>query len=154
GLVVLKAAGFTMQLGEVSGGDGTTTLSDARALTVTFTNVDLWVGPGGSLSNTGDNTVLDASSYTNDAVGAGDLGFSGHVGSLALVSLKDLKGTASPSDDVSYLALELTGLSAKLVGIDGLTFGIWDGAVKVNQVKAGDPNASPAKLDWSAFHVT
>jgi hypothetical protein len=61
GLVVLKAGGFEMQLGHVSGSDGTTTLTDARAMTVTLTNVDLWVGPGGALSGTGDNSVLDAS---------------------------------------------------------------------------------------------
>jgi hypothetical protein len=56
---------------------------------------------------------------------------------------------------VSYLALELTGLSATLVGVDGLTFGIWDAAVKVNKVKDGDSNVAndPDKLDWANFTV-
>ena len=51
GLAVLKVGGFNMQLGHVSGSDGTTTLSDAHAMTVTLRDVTLWVGPGGSLND-------------------------------------------------------------------------------------------------------
>ena len=145
-----------MQLGHVSGSDGTTTLSDARAMTVTLGDVTLWVGPGGSLNDNGTATdVTDATTLSDDTVQAGDLGFSGHVNSMKLATLKDLKGNTNPADDVSYLALELTGLSATLVGVDGLTFGIWDAAVKVNKVKDGDTNSAndPAKLDWANFTV-
>src|ERR1044072_2111420 len=126
GLVVLKVAGFEMQLGKVSGDDGSTTLTDAQALSVTLTDVTLWVGPGGSLSDGG--TALDGTdgaTFSDDTVVAGTLGFSGHVGSLKLASLKDL-GAAGPSDDVSYLALDLSGLNARLVGLEGvLVFNAW-----------------------------
>src|SRR5260221_11445878 len=93
GLVVLKVGGFEMQLGQVSGSDGIggTTLTDARAMTVTLTDVTLWVGPGGSLADGG--TVLDvtdAATFSDDTVQAGDLGFSGHVDSMKLATLKDL----------------------------------------------------------------
>ena len=88
GLVVLKVGSFEMQLGQVSGSDGTTTLTDARALTVTLTDVTLWVGPGGSLNDGGTpKDVTDAATFSDDTVQAGDLGFSGHVGSLKLASL-------------------------------------------------------------------
>src|ERR1044072_262864 len=113
GLVVLKVAGFEMQLGKVSGDDGSTTLTDAQALSVTLTDVTLWVGPGGSLSDGGTALdVTDGATFSDDTVVAGTLGFSGHVGSLKLASLKDLGTAAGPSDDVSYLALDLSGLNA------------------------------------------
>ena len=80
GLAVLKVGEFNMQLGHVSGSDGTTTLSDARAMTVTLGDVTLWVGPGGSLNDNGTATdVTDATTLSDDTVQAGDLGFSGHV---------------------------------------------------------------------------
>src|SRR5262249_55140557 len=71
GLVVLKVDGFEMQLGKVSGDDGTTHLIDAQAMTVTLTDVTLWVGPGGSLSDP-NNTPDD---FSDDTVEPGDLGF-------------------------------------------------------------------------------
>jgi Ca2+-binding RTX toxin-like protein len=157
GLVVLKVAGFEMQLGKVSGSDGATTLTDAQALSVTLTDVTLWVGPGGSLSDGGTALdVTDGTTFSDDAVVAGTLGFSGHVGSLKLASLKDL-GAAGPGDDVSYLALDLSGLNASLVGLeDVLVFNAWDIGVLLNRVSDGDTNAAndPAKLDWSAFTVS
>ena len=83
-----------MQLGQVSGSDGATTLSDARAMTVTLRDVTLWVGPGGSLDDggTAGEDVTDATTLSDDTVQAGDLGFSGHVASMKLATLKDLKG--------------------------------------------------------------
>src|SRR6478735_8986442 len=77
GLVVLKVDSFDMQLGQVSGSDGTTTLTDAQAMTVTLTGVTLWVGPGGSLDDNGTPlNVTDVDSFSDDTVQAGDLGFS------------------------------------------------------------------------------
>ena len=88
----------------------------------------------------------------------GSLGFSGFVGSLKLVSLKDLGALANDaSDDVSYLAIDLSGLNASLVGLeDVLAFNAWDIAVLVNSVSDGDANPAndPDKLDWSSFVVT
>ena len=159
GLLVLKVGGFTMQLGQVSGDDGTTTLTDAQALAVTFTDVTLWVGPGGSLDDGGTPLdVTDSTTFSDDEVSPGSLGFSGFVGSLKLVSLKDLGALANDaSDDVSYLAIDLSGLNASLVGLeDVLAFNAWDIAVLVNSVSDGDANPAndPDKLDWSSFVVT
>ncbi|HKS63240.1 MAG TPA: LEPR-XLL domain-containing protein, partial [Xanthobacteraceae bacterium] len=158
GLVVLKVAGFEMQLGQVSGTDGVTTLTDAQALAVTLSDVTLWVGPGGSLDDGGTTlNVTDASTFSDDEVAPGDLGFSGHVGSLKLASLKDLGALATdPADDVSYLALDLSGLNASLVGLqDVLAFNAWDVGVLLNKLSAGTTAAAsnPKKLDWSAFTV-
>jgi hypothetical protein len=155
GLVVLKVGGFTMQLGQVSGSDGTTTLTDARAMTVTLTDVTLWVGPGGSLDDGGTAAnVTDTASLSDDTVVAGDLGFSGYVASLTLATLKDLKGTAVATDDVSYLALDISGLNARLVGLeDVLAFNAWDQrAVEPGQGRRQCAN-DPAKLNWKGFMV-
>ena len=54
---------------------------------VTLTNVDLWVGAGGALANTGNNDVTDATTFPDDTVVEGRSGLSRHVGSLKLVSL-------------------------------------------------------------------
>ena len=151
GLVVLKVAGFDMQLGQVSGSDGTTTLTDARAMTVTLTDVTLWVGPGGSLADGGTPT------FSDDTVQAGDLGFSGHVDSMKLASLKDLRNPAVTTDDVSYLALDISGLNASLVGLeDVLVFNAWDIGVLLNSASDSDGNATttPKKLDWANFAVS
>ena len=42
---------------------------------------------------------------------------------------------------------------AELVGIDGLTFGIFDGVVLVNTANDtdGDANTTAVKLDWTTF---
>src|ERR1044072_5730776 len=159
GLVVLKVAGFEMQLGKVSGDDGNTTLTDAQALSVTLTDVTLWGGPGGSLSDGGTALdVTDGTTFSDDTVVAGTLGFSGHVGSLKLASLKDLGALAAdPSDDVSYLALDLSGLNASLVGLeDVLVFNAWDIGGLGDSGSGGGTDATndPDKLDWSAFTVS
>ena len=95
---MLKGGALDVRLGEVSGGDGTATLSDARAMTVSLGDVTLWVGPGGSLNDNGTADGRDRrDDLSDDTVQAGDLGFSGHVDSMKLASLKDLKGdTRSP----------------------------------------------------------
>src|SRR4029079_13360701 len=80
GLVVLKVREFDMQLGRVSGSDGIggTTLTDAWAMTVTLNDVTLGVGPGGSLDDGGTALdVTDPTTFSDDTVQAGDLGFSG-----------------------------------------------------------------------------
>ena len=63
---------------------------------------------------------------------------------------KIFENNATPlvaTDDKSYMALEISGLTAKLVGIEGLTFGMWNGAVKVNTATDTDNNVAtvPAK---------
>ena len=52
------------------------------------------------------------------------------------------------TDDLSYMGLRLAGFGGELVGIDGLTFGIYNGLVLVNQAKdAAAPTATPDKTD-------
>src|SRR4051794_11669147 len=135
GLVVLKAAGFQMQIGQVSGHDATTTLTNAQAMTVTLTGVTLWVGPGGSLDSHGTvPDVTNATSFSDDEVVAGDIGFSGFGGSRKLVSLKNTSGTPAPGDDTTYLALDISGVNASLVGLeDVLAFNAWNIGVLVNK---------------------
>ncbi|MDO8341526.1 MAG: hypothetical protein Q7T59_06150, partial [Candidatus Woesebacteria bacterium] len=155
--IAVGTGSFTLTLGQVSGTDGVTTLNDAQALSVTLTDVELWVGPGGTLDDGGTVIdVTDVTTFTDDTVGSGDLGFRGHVGSLKLASLKDLKGTLlNPADDVSYLALDIGALNATLVGLDALlVLNAWNVAVLVNQVAVTAPAVAPSKLDWAGFTVT
>src|SRR5260221_668407 len=51
------------------------------------------------------------------------------------------------------MGLELSNLTAKLVGIEGLTFGVYDAAVKINKAtdKDNNPATNPEKLDWTTF---
>ncbi|MEJ2310308.1 MAG: hypothetical protein P8Z78_13460, partial [Gammaproteobacteria bacterium] len=101
-----------------------------------------------------DGTNLTPSLYSDDQViyDAG-LGFHATLESLTLVTLKDPGADAVlTTDDISYMGLSLSDLSAELVGIDGLTFGVWDGAVKVNQMTVGTTAAAGStKIDWSTF---
>ena len=57
---VLAGGGFDIKKGQVSGTDGTTTLSNAQALTIELTSASLFVGVGGAF-NAG-TTTLDTSS--------------------------------------------------------------------------------------------
>ena len=126
-------------------------------MTVTLTDVTLWVGPGGSLDdNDTPLDVTDATSFSDDTVQAGDLGFSGHVGSLKLVSLKNTNGTPTDAtDDMTYLALDISGVNASLVGLeDVLAFNAWDIGVLVNKATDSTPLTPPAKLNWASFTVT
>ena len=53
------------------------------------------------------------------------------------------------------MGLELSGLTAKLVGIDGFKFGVYSGAVKVNKMTKGTTApGTPVKKDWSTFTET
>ena len=137
---------------------GTTTLTDAQAMSVTLDGVDLWVGVGGTLDNTGNNDVNVPATFSDDAVGNGDIGFRGTVTQLSFATVKDTKGTpAVLTDDVSYLGLEVSGLTASLLGLeDILVFNAWDIAVQVNSATDADANpaTTAAKLDWSGFVVT
>ena len=86
---------------------------------------------------------------------SGDLGFRGFVASLKLVTLKDTNATPLIlTDDTNYLALELSGLNATLVGLDALLeFNAWNINVLVNQASDTDGllATNTAKLDFGAF---
>ena len=58
---------------------------------------------------------------------------------------------------MSYLALDISGLSASLVGLeDVLAFNAWGVGVLLNSASDSDGNANttPGKLDWANFTVT
>ena len=72
---------------------------------------------------------------------------------MKLASLKDTR-SGGPTDDVSYLALDISGLNASLVGLeDVLAFNAWDIGVLLNNASDsdGDVNTTPVKLDWASF---
>ena len=53
------------------------------------------------------------------------------------------------------MGLELNGMSAKLVGIDGLDLSVTQGQIKFNKVAAGTSvTPIPDRLDWSTFSET
>src|SRR6185295_992786 len=91
---------------------------DADAVSMTMNDAGLFVGIGGSLNDVnGDDAVLtNADRYTDDVVVNGSFGFGATVDTLKLVSLKDRGVLAATSDDVDYLGIEITGLTADLIG--------------------------------------
>src|SRR4029078_1410569 len=110
--------------------DVSASLCEAQALTLTVRGVDLWVGPGGSLDEGDDaNDLSDSSTFDDERVVWGDLGFRGHVGSMQLVSLKDVGDELDATDDVSYLALYISDAAAGLVGLEDAVVvkGVGDG---------------------------
>ncbi len=78
------------------------------------------------------------------------------IESLTLVILKDPGADAVlATDDISYMGLAIVDLGAKLVGIDGLTFGVFAANVKVNQMTVGATAAAGStKVDWTTFTET
>ena len=75
---------------------------------------------------------------------AGDIGFSGGVNSLKLVSLKNTNGTPAPADDTTYLAIDISGVTASLVGLeDVLAFNAWGIGVLVNKATDSTPATPP-----------
>ncbi|WP_157100266.1 hypothetical protein [Rhodoplanes sp. Z2-YC6860] len=160
---VLVKGSFKLQLGTVTdkGNDHTLGTNDDKiyqemVLTLgegAFTGataVQVFIGVGGVLDD--NNTPLD---FSDDAINTdAGIGFVASLQNLSLITLKNNNKTPTNSaDDKSYLGLDFSNLSAALVGIDGLTLGVYDGGVKVNQAKDGDTNPAndPAKLDWTTF---
>ena len=75
---------FSLDLGQVTGGDGSVTLTDAEAVALTLTDVSLFAGVGGSLNDEG--TPDD---YSDDTVNNGTIGFAGSItGDLDVVAIK------------------------------------------------------------------
>ncbi|HEX7052994.1 MAG TPA: hypothetical protein VF211_03555, partial [Burkholderiales bacterium] len=160
--VLIAKGSFKLQLGTVT--DSAEKVYQALVLTLgsqAFTGaeaVQVFVGVGGELKDTnGDNEDADGT-FSDDVVDtSAGVGFFASLDLLSLVTLKDDNGTpADATDDKSYMALELNGMTAKLVGIDGLTFGVYSAGVKVNQASDtdNDPLTNPAKLDWTTFFDT
>ena len=119
--------------------------------------VAAFIGEGGALVDTNSDDNSATGTFKDDSVNTdAALGFYASLNSLTLITLKnDNQTPALTTDDTNYLGLEADGLTAKLVGIDGFTFGVYDGAVKVNQAKAGtDVTTAPSKIDWKTFDET
>ena len=85
GSVFVKGS-FELAAGQVKSADLPSGGSqEADALALTFTNVDVFVGVDGSLS---DNKTPD--DHSDDTIENGTLGFRATVGGLTVVSIKDL----------------------------------------------------------------
>src|SRR5205823_3891753 len=111
--VLVASGSFNLDLGQVStvAANNGNTFTNANAVSLTLNNVGVFVGAGGTLSN---NT--STASVVN-----GNLGFGGTVTTLKVVSIKDTNGTpAISTDDKSYLGIEASGLTADLVGLEGV----------------------------------
>ena len=126
---------------------------DADALVLTLTNVGVFVGVGGSLSDTTDGEANNTpNDYSDDEVLDGTLGFGATVSKLTLVSLKDRGATAAKTDDRTYLGVALQGLDGNLVGLDDvLVFHAYNVDALVNKATDGNGNDAQPKLDWSEF---
>jgi hypothetical protein len=72
---------------------------------------------------------------------------------LTVVTLKKVGDPADATDDLTYLAIDASGITAQLLGIptNVLKLKIWDAAIRVNQ--AQDTSGTPGldKLDWTTF---
>ena len=114
---------------------------------LTLTNVGVFVGVGGSLSDTTDGEANNTpNDYSDDEVVDGTLGFGATVSKLTLVSLKDRGANRT------YLGVALQGLDGNLVGLDDvLVFHAYDVDALVNKVAGGAGQTDLDKLDWSEF---
>ena len=85
----------------------------------------------------------------------GSLGFAGTVTTLKVVSIKDTNnGSVSTTDDKNYLGVQISGLTADLIGLESiLQFHASGVNVKVNKATDTDNNVAtvPAKVDWTTF---
>ena len=153
GVLVVKGD-FSIALGQLSSAalpSGAT--QDADALVLTLTNVGVFVGVGGSLSDTTDGEANNTpNDYSDDEVLDGTLGFGATVSKLTLVSLKDRGATAAKTDDRTYLGVALQGFDGNLVGLDDvLVFHAYNVDALVNKATDGNGNDAQPKLDWSEF---
>ena len=157
------APGFSLKLGTVSGDsadDGVAAIVDGQAMALELTGIDLWVGIGGDLAdNPGGAATPEI--FSDDQVVSGSLGFRAALDSLKLATIKVIDATDLTSTSYrSYMALEVSGLAAHLVGLpdDLLTFTAWGVGLQLNtasDVVAGVASVTPpAKLDWADFAAT
>ena len=155
---VLVAKGdFTIALGQVQSALLPSGVSaDADAMTLTLSNVGVFVGVGGALldNNGGAATPTD---YSDDTVVNGTLGFGATVTTLTLVSIKD-RGALPllATDDVTYLGVALDDFAGDLVGLESvLEFHAYGVDAVLNKVSSGVLVIPAAgKLDWSTFTST
>src|SRR5258706_7452558 len=110
---------------------------------------------GGELRDVNGDDNQVTGTFADDLLNTDSgIGLFASLDRLSVVTLKNNNATPTvATDDKSYMGLELSDLTAKLVGIEGLTFGVHDAVVKVNQAKDTDGNAStnPAKLNFTTF---
>ena len=142
-----RFATFHITMAHLSGHappNGTTTLVNAQAMLVSLSSVDLFIGPGTS--------VTIGNAFGGSSLQAGTLGFSVTGASLNLVTLTDLNNTAVTTDDISYIVIELADLDASLIGLEAiLEFHAFDVNLALNQASHADGVTVVAKLDWLTF---
>ena len=138
GVLVVKGD-FSIALGQLSSAalpSGAT--QDADALVLTLTNVGVFVGVGGSLSDANDGEANTPNDYSDDEVLDGTLGFGATVSKLTLVSLKD-RGATAATDDRTYLGVALQDFDGNLVGLDDvLVFHAYNVDALVNKATDGN----------------
>src|SRR6185295_3751515 len=142
GTLVAKGT-FDIRIGQVRSAalvSGNT--QDANAVAVTLSGADVWAGVGGSLTG---------SSSADYAVSNGTLGFRASVGTLTIVSIKDLGGLLS-GDETSYLGVAVDNFSGDLIGLeDVLVFHVWNTDLLMNRATDNNPLTLlplPTKLNW------
>src|SRR5258706_2844349 len=167
----ISKGSFSVQLGTVTelgsdcalGGTGTAkdTIYQAMVLTLgvdAFSGaqpVQVFIGAGGELNDVNGDDNSASGTFADDLINTDSgVGFLASLNRLSLVTLKNNNATPNQAnDDKSYMALDLSGMSAKLVGIDGFTFGVYAAGVKVNRANTPLNSAAtnPAKLDFTTF---
>src|SRR5688572_27651511 len=156
GILVAKGH-FTIGLGQVRSADlPSGALQDADAMTLTLSNVGVFVGVGGSLLDNNGGAATPTN-YSDDTVANGTLGFGATVGTLSMVSIKD-RGALPlvATDDRTYLGLSLDNFAGDLVGFESLLeFHAYGVDAVLNKVTKGAAVVgTPAKLNWSTFSST
>ncbi|MBK8118788.1 MAG: hypothetical protein IPK39_05860 [Sulfuritalea sp.] len=152
--VLVAKGGFQIGLGQVKSANLPSGASkDADAMTLTLTNVGVFVGVGGRLLDHGGVLPATPNDYGDDTVGNGTLGFGATVGKLTLISIKDRGADAAiATDDRTYLGVALDDFAGDLVGLDDmLAFHAYGVDALLNKSAHGNGVTLVPKLDWSTF---
>ncbi|HMJ89761.1 MAG TPA: hypothetical protein VK530_08085, partial [Candidatus Acidoferrum sp.] len=159
----LDTPGFSLELGKVtttgSTGSGTPTLDDDDALTLVLNDLQIFVGVGGTFADTTNsapnNTPDDLS---DDEIVAGTFGLRGSLATLNLVSITfDNDTVGITDDDISYLGVHATGVTADLVGLESiLELHASQTTIRVNRAtdNDADANTTSPNLDWDSITTT
>ncbi|HTD64944.1 MAG TPA: hypothetical protein VK846_00235, partial [Candidatus Limnocylindria bacterium] len=129
------------------------------ALTLALNNVQVFLGTGGSISDTTSGTPNNTpDDFSDDEIVAGTFGLRGAVTTLNLASITFDNGTTgNTADDISYFGVFATGLSADLVGLEsGIELHASQTTIRVNRATDNDTNAAttPPNLDWDSLATT
>jgi hypothetical protein len=94
----LRARGRQVKSADLPSGD----TEEADAIALKFTDVDVFIGVGGDLSD-----GVDLNDHSDDQIVNGSAGFRATVGGLTVVSIKDRGAMDAASDDTRYVGVAL-----------------------------------------------